>query len=101
MRIFKRERRTILPQIAADFNDGASTSVNVRTIRLTSLIWVLRADRRLTCVRLWTRCTKLYSPLVLQPPLTVDDRNKRYRPTELLLQMSDWTNDSNGETTIY
>ncbi|GBN00502.1 hypothetical protein AVEN_37288-1 [Araneus ventricosus] len=35
MRILKRDRRTILPQIAADFNDGASTSVSVRTVRRT------------------------------------------------------------------
>ncbi|GBM13869.1 hypothetical protein AVEN_156225-1 [Araneus ventricosus] len=35
MRILKRGRRTILPQIAADFNDGASASVSVRTVRRT------------------------------------------------------------------
>ncbi|GBN91397.1 hypothetical protein AVEN_107730-1 [Araneus ventricosus] len=29
--ILKRDRRAILPQIATDFNDGASTSVRVRT----------------------------------------------------------------------
>ncbi|GBN37667.1 hypothetical protein AVEN_77479-1 [Araneus ventricosus] len=31
----KLDRRTILPQIAADFNDGASTSVSVRTVQRT------------------------------------------------------------------
>ncbi|GBN92572.1 hypothetical protein AVEN_211663-1 [Araneus ventricosus] len=34
-RILKRDRRTILPQIAADFNDGSSTSVSVRTVQRT------------------------------------------------------------------
>ncbi|GBM66566.1 hypothetical protein AVEN_251981-1 [Araneus ventricosus] len=34
-RILKRDRRTILPHIAADFNDGASTSVSVRTVQRT------------------------------------------------------------------
>ncbi|GBM38990.1 hypothetical protein AVEN_70176-1 [Araneus ventricosus] len=32
-RIIKHDRRATLPQIAADFNDGASTSVSVRTIQ--------------------------------------------------------------------
>ncbi|GBM16907.1 hypothetical protein AVEN_267304-1 [Araneus ventricosus] len=32
-RIIKRERRATLPQIAADFNAGPSTSVSVRTIQ--------------------------------------------------------------------
>ncbi|GBL95872.1 hypothetical protein AVEN_227119-1 [Araneus ventricosus] len=32
-RIIKRDRRATLPQIAADFNSGPSTSVSVRTIR--------------------------------------------------------------------
>ncbi|GBO31765.1 hypothetical protein AVEN_175800-1, partial [Araneus ventricosus] len=32
-RIIKRDRRATLPQIAADFNAGPSTSVSVRTIR--------------------------------------------------------------------
>ncbi|GBM41844.1 hypothetical protein AVEN_145006-1 [Araneus ventricosus] len=35
MRILKRDRRAILPHIAADFNDGASTSVSVRTVQRT------------------------------------------------------------------
>ncbi|GBM63367.1 hypothetical protein AVEN_185473-1 [Araneus ventricosus] len=34
-RILKRDRRTILSQIAVDFNDGASTSVSVRTVQRT------------------------------------------------------------------
>ncbi|GBN15972.1 hypothetical protein AVEN_21229-1 [Araneus ventricosus] len=32
-RIIKRDRRATLPQIAADFNAGPSTSVSVRTIQ--------------------------------------------------------------------
>ncbi|GBO14169.1 hypothetical protein AVEN_132745-1 [Araneus ventricosus] len=32
-RIIKRDRRATFPQIAADFNAGSSTSVNVRTIQ--------------------------------------------------------------------
>ncbi|GBM39045.1 hypothetical protein AVEN_119749-1 [Araneus ventricosus] len=34
-RILKRDRRATLPYIAADFNDGASTSVSVRTVQRT------------------------------------------------------------------
>ncbi|GBN40735.1 hypothetical protein AVEN_6553-1 [Araneus ventricosus] len=34
-RIHKRDRRATLPHIAADFNDGASTSVSVRTVQRT------------------------------------------------------------------
>ncbi|GBN29898.1 hypothetical protein AVEN_264949-1 [Araneus ventricosus] len=35
MRILKRDRRATLPHIAADFNDGASTSASVRTVQRT------------------------------------------------------------------
>ncbi|GBO02641.1 hypothetical protein AVEN_202664-1 [Araneus ventricosus] len=34
-RILKRDRRTILPHIATDFNDGACTSVSLRTVQRT------------------------------------------------------------------
>ncbi|GBL80854.1 hypothetical protein AVEN_26277-1 [Araneus ventricosus] len=34
-RILKRNRRATLPHIAADFNDGTSASVSVRTVRRT------------------------------------------------------------------
>ncbi|GBM32417.1 hypothetical protein AVEN_239807-1 [Araneus ventricosus] len=43
-RILKLDRRATLPHIAADFNDGASTSVRVRTVQGPSLIWALRAE---------------------------------------------------------
>ncbi|GBN03367.1 hypothetical protein AVEN_268076-1 [Araneus ventricosus] len=34
-RILKRDRRATVPHIASDFNDGASTSVRVRTVQRT------------------------------------------------------------------
>ncbi|GBM63157.1 hypothetical protein AVEN_266808-1 [Araneus ventricosus] len=43
-RIIKRNRRATLPQIAADFNAGPSTSVRVRTINETSSIWAFGAE---------------------------------------------------------
>ncbi|GBN09683.1 hypothetical protein AVEN_227860-1 [Araneus ventricosus] len=58
MRILKRDRCTILPQIAADFSDGASTSVRVRTVQRTSLIWALRAQGPPTRVPLLTALHK-------------------------------------------
>ncbi|GBN04851.1 hypothetical protein AVEN_41607-1 [Araneus ventricosus] len=35
MRILERDRRAALPQIAADFNDRASTRVSVRSVQRT------------------------------------------------------------------
>ncbi|GBN43295.1 hypothetical protein AVEN_89366-1 [Araneus ventricosus] len=37
-RIIKRDRRSTLPQITADFNAGPSTSVSVRTIQRNIMI---------------------------------------------------------------
>ncbi|GBN80386.1 hypothetical protein AVEN_219795-1 [Araneus ventricosus] len=56
-RILKRDRRTILPQIAADFNDGASTSVSVRTVQRT-VINMGSQSRRPTRVPLLTALHK-------------------------------------------
>ncbi|GBM57440.1 hypothetical protein AVEN_24212-1 [Araneus ventricosus] len=62
MRILKRDRRTILPQIAADFNDGASASVSVRTVRRT-VINMGSQSRKPTRVPLLTALHKaLLSP---------------------------------------
>ncbi|GBL94233.1 hypothetical protein AVEN_16766-1 [Araneus ventricosus] len=44
-RILKRDRRTILPQITADYNDGASTSVSVRTVQRTVIHMGSRSQR--------------------------------------------------------
>ncbi|GBM64896.1 hypothetical protein AVEN_30281-1 [Araneus ventricosus] len=49
--------RTILPQIAADFNDGASTSVTVRTV-LRTVINMGSQSRRPTRVPLLTALHK-------------------------------------------
>ncbi|GBL79204.1 hypothetical protein AVEN_92437-1 [Araneus ventricosus] len=57
MRILKRDRRTILSQIAADFNDGASTSVSVRTVQRT-VINMGSQSRRPTRVPLLTALHK-------------------------------------------
>ncbi|GBM00963.1 hypothetical protein AVEN_151414-1 [Araneus ventricosus] len=54
MRILKRDRRTILPQIATDFNDGASASVRVRTVQRT-VINMGSQSRRPTRVPLTAR----------------------------------------------
>ncbi|GBN19387.1 hypothetical protein AVEN_120682-1 [Araneus ventricosus] len=43
-RIFKPDRRATVPQIAADFNAGPSTSVSVLTIQGTSSIWTFGAE---------------------------------------------------------
>ncbi|GBO09868.1 hypothetical protein AVEN_99468-1 [Araneus ventricosus] len=56
-RILKRDRRTILPQIAADFNDGAFTSVSVRTVQRT-VINMGSQRRRTTRVPLLTALNK-------------------------------------------
>ncbi|GBN49763.1 hypothetical protein AVEN_36001-1 [Araneus ventricosus] len=53
MRILKLDRRAILPEIAADFNAGASTSVNVRTVQRT-VINMGSQSRRPTRVLLLT-----------------------------------------------
>ncbi|GBM95623.1 LMBR1 domain-containing protein 2, partial [Araneus ventricosus] len=60
-RILKRDRRAILPQIAADFNEGASTSVSVRTVQRT-VINMGSLSRRSTRVPL---LTALYKALLL------------------------------------
>ncbi|GBL89164.1 hypothetical protein AVEN_255281-1 [Araneus ventricosus] len=52
-RILKRDRRATLPHIAADFNDGASTSVSVRTVQRT-VINMGSQSRRPTRVPLLT-----------------------------------------------
>ncbi|GBN41510.1 hypothetical protein AVEN_178950-1 [Araneus ventricosus] len=44
-RIIKRDRRATLPQIAADFNAGASTSVSVRTIQRNIIDMSFRSRR--------------------------------------------------------
>ncbi|XP_071044130.1 uncharacterized protein [Parasteatoda tepidariorum] len=50
-RIIKRDRRAALPQIAADFNAGPSTSVSVRTIQ-RDIIDMGFWSQRPTCVPL-------------------------------------------------
>ncbi|GFY09553.1 HTH_Tnp_Tc3_2 domain-containing protein [Trichonephila clavipes] len=45
MRIAKRDRRATLPQIAADFNAGSSTSVTVRTIQRSIIDMGFRSQR--------------------------------------------------------
>ncbi|GFT34342.1 HTH_Tnp_Tc3_2 domain-containing protein [Trichonephila clavipes] len=52
-RIIKRDRRATLPQIAADFNAGPSTSVTVRTIQ-RNIIDVGFRSQRFTRVPLLT-----------------------------------------------
>ncbi|GBN53602.1 hypothetical protein AVEN_148713-1, partial [Araneus ventricosus] len=52
-RILERDRRATLPHIAADFNDGASTSVSVRTVQRT-VINMGSQSRRPTRVPLLT-----------------------------------------------
>ncbi|GBN72996.1 hypothetical protein AVEN_254669-1 [Araneus ventricosus] len=52
-RIIKRDRRATLPQIAADFNAGPSTSVSVRTIKRNIIDMGFRS-RRPTRVPLMT-----------------------------------------------
>ncbi|GBM89978.1 hypothetical protein AVEN_41357-1 [Araneus ventricosus] len=52
-RIIKCDRRATLPQIAADFNAGPSTSVSVRTIQRNIVDMGLRS-RRPTPVPLMT-----------------------------------------------
>ncbi|GBN83723.1 hypothetical protein AVEN_237265-1 [Araneus ventricosus] len=52
-RILKRDRRATLPHIAADFNDGASTSVSVRTVQ-RAVINMGSQSRRPTRVPLLT-----------------------------------------------
>ncbi|GBL74377.1 hypothetical protein AVEN_235345-1 [Araneus ventricosus] len=52
-RILKRDRRATLPHIAADFSDGISTSVSVRTVQRTA-INMGSQSRRPTCVPLLT-----------------------------------------------
>ncbi|GFX41405.1 HTH_Tnp_Tc3_2 domain-containing protein [Trichonephila clavipes] len=44
-RIIKRDRRATLPQIAADFNIGPSTSVTVRTIQRNIIDMGFRSRR--------------------------------------------------------
>ncbi|GFT02460.1 HTH_Tnp_Tc3_2 domain-containing protein [Trichonephila clavipes] len=44
-RIFKRDRCTILPQIAADFNAETSTSATVRTIQQKIIDMGFRSSR--------------------------------------------------------
>ncbi|GBN80295.1 hypothetical protein AVEN_138584-1 [Araneus ventricosus] len=51
--ILKRDRRVTLPHIAADFNDGASASVSVRTVQRT-VINIGSQSRRPTGVPLLT-----------------------------------------------
>ncbi|GBL75784.1 hypothetical protein AVEN_145075-1 [Araneus ventricosus] len=60
MRILKRDRRATLPHIAADFNDGASTSVSVRTVQWT-VINMGSQSRRPTHVPLLTAQHKAFS----------------------------------------
>ena len=52
-RILKPDRRATLPQIAADFNCGTSTSVSVQTVQPTIIDMGFRS-RRPTCVSLLT-----------------------------------------------
>ncbi|GBL80294.1 hypothetical protein AVEN_92220-1 [Araneus ventricosus] len=56
-RILKRDSRATLPHIAADFNDGASTSVSVRTVQWT-VINMCSQSRRSTRVPLLTALHK-------------------------------------------
>ncbi|GBM38851.1 hypothetical protein AVEN_49722-1 [Araneus ventricosus] len=56
-RILKRDRRTILPQISPDFNDGATTSVSVRTVQRT-VINMGSQSRRPTRAKLLTALRK-------------------------------------------
>ncbi|GBM74573.1 hypothetical protein AVEN_151025-1 [Araneus ventricosus] len=74
-RILKRDRPTILPQIAADFNDGASTSVSVRIVQRT-VINMGSQIRRPTSVPLLTALHKtlLLSWARQHYHWTVDDR---------------------------
>lgn len=58
-RIFKRDRRVILPQITADFIAGASTNVRVRTVQ--SVIEMGLQSRRPTHVPLLTARHKALS----------------------------------------
>ncbi|GBM27740.1 hypothetical protein AVEN_25358-1 [Araneus ventricosus] len=57
MRIIKRDRRATLPQIAADFSAGPSTSVSVRTVQRT-VINIGSQSRRPTCLPLLTTLHK-------------------------------------------
>ncbi|GFT58903.1 HTH_Tnp_Tc3_2 domain-containing protein [Trichonephila clavipes] len=59
-RIIKRSRRAILPQIAADFNAGSSTSVNVRTIQRNIINMGFRSLRPTRVPLLTAQLLKLY-----------------------------------------
>ncbi|GBN22239.1 hypothetical protein AVEN_119515-1 [Araneus ventricosus] len=55
MRIIKRDRRATLPQIAADFNAGPSTSVSVRTIQRNIIDMGFRSRRPTRVLLMTTR----------------------------------------------
>ncbi|GBN50277.1 hypothetical protein AVEN_27543-1 [Araneus ventricosus] len=69
--ILKRDRRTILPQIAADFNDGSSTSVSVQTVQRT-VINMGSQSRMPTRVPLLTALHKALLPLLDPTTLPLD-----------------------------
>ncbi|GBM79531.1 hypothetical protein AVEN_209503-1 [Araneus ventricosus] len=73
MRILKRDRRATLPRIAADFNDGASTSVSVRTVQRTVINMGSQSRRPTRVPFLTARHKALLLSWARQYHWTVDD----------------------------